>query len=352
MGQNEGEVFVAGVAGAGFLGRGEGVPCLTIMSRNLYLGADTSVVLGAYMDGPGALVARAGDFLRQVQANDFRERAVLLVDEIQRNRPDFVGMQEVVRVVHRVGGVEKTTDFLVVLEAELERRSLPYTFLPPQENTRVRLPLNGVEELSFLDRLAVLVHEDLPVTSVSKGGFQATQPTPGGILLRRGWIRVVAEIDGAPVRLVNTHLEVQPFADCQARQVEELLGEVVADSKVPTFLFGDFNSNAEGSEGDPTWTSAYQSIVSRGFTDLWAHSGEDRPGLTCCHGDDLARPGGAFDQRIDFVFSRGVGRAEGADPIESLLVGTDPDVRSGPAGLWPSDHAGLVVRVPINSLRP
>jgi hypothetical protein len=39
--------------------------------------------------------------------------------------------------------------------------------------------------------------------------------------------------------------------------------------------------------------------------------------------------------RIDYVFSRG-----GLKAGDATLVGADPNSRT-PAGLWPSDHAGL-----------
>jgi endonuclease/exonuclease/phosphatase family metal-dependent hydrolase len=333
-------------------------PSLTVMTRNLYLGADTSIVLGSLMDGPEAMVTQAKEVFRQIQANRFHERAEVLVDKIEEARPDIVGMQEVVRAIHRKHGVETVTDFLLILEAELERRGLPYTFLPPQENTEVHLSLNGDEEVRFQDRIAVLVHQELPVTTVARGMFRATQPTPGGIVLRRGWLRVEVEVQGEVFHFVNTHLEVQPFAECQALQVRELMDEVVGAVEIPTFLFGDFNSNAQGTPGDPTWTPAYGEILEAGFRDMWHISmgGEDAEvggkgsGYTCCHEGDLSAPGGKLNQRIDFIFQRGL-RWNGPAPTMGR-IGLDSGKMSSPNGLWPSDHAGLVVAIPFGDLGP
>ena len=64
------------------------------------------------------------------------------------------------------------------------------------------------------------------------------------------------------------------------------------------------------------------------------------PGLTCCEQADLLNPRPTFDQRIDFIFGRDL--PAGAVPIRREVVGDRPGDRTG-AGLWPSDHAGVVV---------
>ena len=46
-----------------------------------------------------------------------------------------------------------------------------------------------------------------------------------------------------------------------------------------------------------------------------------------------------FDERIDHVLTR-----PGFGHLTNKIVGTDPANRT-PGGLWPSDHAGLIVGI-------
>jgi len=343
--------------------KGEG-SILTLMSRNLCLGADTIDVLRALVEGPEILIPAAKEVWGQAQATDFRQRVVALVDEIEEARPDLIGIQEGVEVAHLQPGWDQVTDFVLVMGEELERRSLPYFFLTSQENTSVTLPLGPGEELRFTDRLAVIVHRDFPYSGFRKGTYRATQMPGGGIEMRRGWIRVDAELDGAPYHFITTHLEIQPFAQAQALQAKELLKEVVGGLEGATVLLGDFNSNAAGSAGDPTWTSTYEEVLAAGFKDLWLLANPDGldPGFTCCHDVDLKNPVPAFDQRIDFIFWRPSGWMDEGEPangpgafpgsLSVRTIGADPTKRTDPSGLWPSDHAGLVAELRLRSLQP
>src|SRR5204863_2254681 len=65
---------------------------LTVMTRNLYLGADLSPGINA-TDLQG-LVNGAGVILNQVDDNKFPTRAKGLAKEILATKPDLVGLQE------------------------------------------------------------------------------------------------------------------------------------------------------------------------------------------------------------------------------------------------------------------
>jgi len=67
---------------------------ITVMTRNLYLGANLDPILQAksFPDALGAVATR----WQLVQANDFRVRARAIAHEIQTARPDVVGFQELV----------------------------------------------------------------------------------------------------------------------------------------------------------------------------------------------------------------------------------------------------------------
>lgn len=352
------------------LGTALGHKPLTVMSRNVYFGGDIQPVLAVGFSDLELLTSVAAGVWAEVQANDFSERAVALVDEIEAARPDVIGLQELARFltleldlgtgIFEIVGV---MDFQEILEAELRNRNLPYSFVGVQENTTVGVPVEGMDfgggfvptrmvQLTIRD--AMLVRQGLNVRRVTQGNYQAVMdlgldPFGHPIELKRGWVMVETKVNGVPHHFLNTHMEIQPFFWVQEQQAQELLSEIVADLGGVTVLMGDFNSDAEGTVGDPGWTATYGEITSAGFDDAWAlaHSNGDSDGLTCCHASDLKNPDPTFTQRIDFVFLRGSNLKGPNDDIypghvDVEIIGADPGLRTTPNGLWPSDHAGLV----------
>jgi endonuclease/exonuclease/phosphatase family metal-dependent hydrolase len=77
---------------------------------------------------------------------------------------------------------------------------------------------------------------------------------------------------------------------------------------------------------------AYELARAGGFDDAWprAHPGGP-PGLTCCHAPALDDPTDHLRSRIDLILTRG-----------DLDVTAAATVGDFAAGLWPSDHAGVV----------
>lgn len=65
-------------------------PQVTVMTRNLYLGAD----VGVAMDLIPNLSAAAQFMWDQVKATDFNKRAPKLAAEVIAARPDVIGIQE------------------------------------------------------------------------------------------------------------------------------------------------------------------------------------------------------------------------------------------------------------------
>lgn len=342
---------------------------LTIMTRNLYHGGDISPVLAVGFSDLEVLAGVAAGIWAEVQANDFHERVVAVVDEIAENRPDIVGFQELAEFLVfdlnlATGSFEPAglIDFKAILEEELSARGLPYAFVATQVNTSVQVPVAGMGtgagfiptrlvQLTVQD--GVLVRRGLKLEGVSQGHYDAVVPLgvdPFGnpIEFKRGWIMVDSKYNGVPYHFVNTHLEIQAFAPFQELQTQELLNEVAADLDGVTVLMGDFNSNAAGTPGDGSWTSTHDAILSAGFDDAWSmvNPGEGPGGLTCCQASDLRNPVTGFYQRIDFIFLRAVGQRGNHSVLPGFIdvdiVGEEQGDRTYPNGMWPSDHGGVV----------
>lgn len=339
----------------GLSSRGGQAQPLAVYTQNLFHGGDTEPILTLDFDDLPAVVQEASVFWGDVEASDFPQRAIAIVDELEARMPHVVAFQEVFEVVTRdaafqpIGGL----DMLEVIEAEIRNRSLPYVTDVVQNNTSVTLPMGldpglpGVSLwLSVTDRVVSLRRSDVELLEVDQGEYAARLPL-GPVTLTRGWARQSVVHAGETYHFVNTHLEVQQLAPLQIGQASELLNSVVAGLEGVTIIAGDLNSNAAGEPGDPSWTPTYSDFLSGGFIDLWdvaPPANRDPLGLTCCH-DKTLTGDSPFEQRLDFVLVRS-SRAENdrwarmRGHFRADITGEeDRDRTSG--GLWPSDHAGI-----------
>jgi endonuclease/exonuclease/phosphatase family metal-dependent hydrolase len=324
-------------AGAAPAERALGSSDITGMTRNLFLGTGFEPLFG--VSTPAGLALAISQLWANVQATDFRQRAVEIADEIARTQPDVVGLQEA--VLWRTQAPSDFTDtpatgvvfdFIEILRTELQKRGLSYTAVAVGTNIDVEFPLTLSNiDVRLTDRDALLVRAGLKVTNPQVHPFQAVLTIPNpmfALSLPRSWQSADVEIGGQTVRVANTHLEPVD-AEVQAAQAKELV-DGLKGSPHPVLLLGDFNSKADRSS-----TPSYGLIADAGYTDAWAavHPGE--PGLTCCHATNLTNPTPTLDERIDIVFGRGL------EPVSAEVVGEDPADRTA-SGLWPSDHAGVV----------
>jgi endonuclease/exonuclease/phosphatase family metal-dependent hydrolase len=316
---------------------------LTVMTRNLYVGSSFSSALTAQT--PAEFVQGVSTIWANVRRTDFRTRAKLIADEIAANRPGIVGIQEASRWERAESGssLEPVADYLQILLDELRARGLSYRAATVVSGFTVTAPAfedGRPVTLRLTDRDAILVRTDLrslDISSASGANFAArlSVPTALGFAIDvpRMWTQVDGTFEGRRFRLVNTHLDPDSPA-VQVAQARELLAGPYATDR-PLIAVGDFNSAADGSS-----TASYGVLTGAGLLDAWEGAG----GFTCCQAELLDNPASQLNERIDLVLT-----GTGARAKDAHLIGALPEVRV--AGLWPSDHAGVVAGIKIGSAR-
>lgn len=242
---------------------------LTVMSRNIYLGADVSVALELIPDMPAA----AQFMWDQVAQTDFSKRAPALAAELAREQPDVVAVQEATTWFCRpsfFGSSTAVFDFTaqlleatattgveyVMAERDGEEAFNPGYSIPVLPYlTTVRdpgtfQPLFGTDEAAcgFTIGDALLVRSDLAdsVTAVGSGDYESKYAVvPVAFEIDRGYTWADISLPQGAVRVVTTHLESvwdAGSAPVSALQASELV-RVTQDWEMPLVVIGDFNSD-------------------------------------------------------------------------------------------------------------
>jgi endonuclease/exonuclease/phosphatase family metal-dependent hydrolase len=348
---------------------------LTVMTRNLYLGADIQRPLRAVagLTDPNAIIlalAHANAETREiVDQTSFPTRAGLLTKEIARTAPDVISLQEV--ALWRHGDLELNAnlgvpnaeavdyDYLKILLADLHAAGLNYYAASVQEESDVEAPsFSGspagadAQDVRLTMRDAVLVNADAhDVTVVDTGGGHyspastLTIPLAGkNMVFTRGYAWADLTVGAKRVRFIATHLEAfgSNFALGQAK---ELLAGPASKPGTTTIIACDCNSdplNASLSNG-VEHRAPYQWIVSHGFTDEWLQWKPANQGFTSGFSERVNDPDNSkIDHRIDMIFAR----TPSGKPLAvtaGQVTGTSPSDQDLSSGLWPSDHGGVVL---------
>jgi len=353
-------VFAAGcsdssVTGPAPLGRVVAVPTvagapaatrITVMTRNLYIGADVDLVIGALLTpDPNDDLAALQVAIATLSTTDFPARAAALADEIARMRPHVVGLQEVEDLHIHLGALGLPVDidqnFLEILLDSLAARGVT-TYAVAGQVTNITATL-FFGAITLFDHEAILVDADRVAVGphVIERNFQHNLPLSlTGVDFKRGWVQIDARIAGSPglaITIANTHLESGSgglFPDLRREQALELVRSV--GPARPAILLGDFN--------DPPGSPMYDVITGARFTDAWAALQPGVSGFTCCEVADLSNGVATLTSRFDDVFMRGIAGPEGSLIGQITIVGDQSSDRvPGPAyPIWPSDHAGVV----------
>ena len=339
----------------GFLtGCASSKPVVTILTQNLYMGFD-AVALLERPTPPNVEAAFA-----EVAASDFAARAAALAEEIADEPPDLIALQEAVLFRTQEPGdllrgsfVPNATavayDFVAILIDALADRGLTYAVAGSVTNVDIEMPGAG-RDIRLTDRDVILARSGpgsrgLRVSNVREESYAATFDAPGAlgaIPIARGWVAADVAIEGAAFRFVTTTLEsLEVYAgiapEVQEAQASELLAVPLAGA-LPVVFAGDVGSAAAGSGFA---TPSYGRLIEAGLADAWVAARPDAQGFSCCRAPGLDEGESSLDVRLDVVLYRG-----DFTVADARLVGDEPGAIAG-AVRWPSDHAGVVVRLEL-----
>jgi endonuclease/exonuclease/phosphatase family metal-dependent hydrolase len=364
-------------AGAAAKKTGKGTK-LTVMTRNLYVGADVTTAFEA--NSVDELVNTAGEIVKQVHATKFPSvRAASIAAEIKKRKPDLVGLQEVawwrtapVDLNAALGtpsasqtdplGGDFLADLLKAVNSGGKRKKgVRYKAVVVNVNTGidVEVPVNddgngsGLAGADHNERLtvgdAILVRKGVGIKTrhPRSGTYETLLRVPGvkDFDLRRGWTAVDVKARGRSFRFVNTHLEsgdrqgtnqtnlgtTLGRGEIRAAQATQLAGPGgAARSKKPVILLGDINSDDDTVPNDGD-RNAYTALRAAGFRERSTANP-----LSCCLNDPFLVGGpnsiNDFDHQVDHVLTN-TGKIK--------FVKGYVDGRAPVNGLYPSDHAAV-----------
>jgi endonuclease/exonuclease/phosphatase family metal-dependent hydrolase len=317
-------VAVALVAPAGLAPAAAQARDVTVMTRNVYLGANLIPLATAPAD---QFRQTASGVFDSVAAGDPNGRMRLIAGEIAKARPDLVGLQEV--SLWRTGTTAPATtvayDFSGAILARLRQLHAGYRLAVLERGFNVEGPTDKGFDVRLTLGDEILVRKGVKVSHVRAGVFehQLTIPTQGigPVVATRGWNALDAQVGKVKLHFVNTHLEAYD-PSVRAAQAKELAAGPLK-SKRTTILVGDLNSGPNLPQAPDRL--AYAAIAKAGFKE------ERTAKFNCCLGDDLKS--GGWDHNVDHIMARPKVRL-----VRSSITGTETTA----AGLHPSDHGGVV----------
>lgn len=307
---------------------------ISVLTWNAYVGTNVDAIVEALSTGdPDVYVPVLMAQLDTLLLTDWPARAAAIADEIAARRPEAVGLQEISTFDLSAVGMG-TLEFLPIFEAALADRGLNYEVAGSVLNIDAE-PMPG---LGLKDYDVLFVDADrVTVLSVEARNFEFNLGEFGGVEFIRGFVLARVDIEGVEYTIVSTHLESNlgpyEFDELRYAQALEIVTEIGAAERA--IVMGDMN--------DEAGTLMHQVYLGAGFADTWAALRGNAPGFTCCHLPALTNATVDFDERIDYVFARGLGHPVAGLQGKIDILGNVPSDRiEGPEyWIWPSDHAGL-----------
>jgi hypothetical protein len=327
---------------------------LRVMTYNLNEGTDYQQVQG--VTTLTQFLLGVGQIITQVRATNPPERMQAIATQILAARPTLISLQEADQ--WSTGPFNPSTgtcgpmqmefdmlrDLMNALQAggghyEVAVQAQQYAFPP----TPGLIPPATFVCAAVMNYNLILARTDLDPEDFQWSNSQSAQfvhivtlPTPIGPLpLPRVWVSVDAQFHGHAFRLIGTHLEPVP-------QFKQLQGAELragpANTSLPVIVAMDSNAQAFPFPQDPT----YLDFMAAGYNDTWSTLFPLAPGLTCCQAELDNNPISQLSARIDLILTLGNIR-----PKNAAIFGADPFSKT-PSGLWPSDHAGVAVRLKVS----
>ena len=362
-------------------------PTLTVMSRNIYLGADVGVALDLIPNMPAA----AQFMWDQVNKNDFSKRSIALAAEIKEYQPDVIGLQEATIWYCKKNAWSKKTEVFNFTDQLLEALGGDYVLASKDGKTAFN-PGYSISPIPFLTmvkdetRFQKLFGQDRAACGFQIGDALAIKKSLASQVIRvgnteykdsysivptlmtiyRGYTWADIYIADAPVRFVSTHLESiwdENKVPNAAKQANQLIADL-KDTNMPIVVIGDFNAdprdprpaNAANPGLQPTASdecpagdskcNAYRLMVEAGFNDAGPDSsdpttytwgmdalltGPDPDRLNA--GQSMGNEYG-FTDRLDYIFTK-----NGVDVTTSQIIGYKAP--------YATDHAGVFAEFTI-----
>lgn len=357
---------------------------VTVMTRNLYLGADIFRVVDAAAN-PTSVPGVVAEVYQIMLETNFWARAEAIADEIAATRPQVIGLNEVETFCIQTPGdfmagnpIKASTvviDFYKVLDAALKARGLHYQAFKVT-NADVELPMLDYASPTYLSDVRMIDHDYILVQSgnaaalKTAGNYAVNLQLPIGpvtVSFNRGYVVVDVNIKGEDYRIACTHPEVRSspgsvFRYVQSKQVQELLAvldSLSAADPEPVIMVGDFNSSPEdvaGNYNHPVYgplpyVPPYMQATAAGYLDSWLlQNRRHDEGYTSGFDEFVSSPDPSMlDTRIDLIFldllDLRVDRVKCdvvGDELSDMIPNPDPTPYYTGPYLWPSDHAGVV----------
>jgi hypothetical protein len=316
-------------------------------------------------------VEAAGRVLREVRATQPHARMRALAAQVAAAAPALVSVQALGRwstgtlALHglRCGPLKVDIDMLDALLRALRGLGAPYRVaaqavqfeLPPLP---ARVAPGELRCVQASERTVILARADLPRgpagwSRPQSGRLDAPAPpptvaaAPGSAHLGvwpggRAWASVDLRVQGRSLRFMGAQLaRLDPFSPDERRPDGELLRTLADASPLPVVLALATGARA----APPPPDEVHVDFLAAGYRDAWAQALPDAPGATCCQAPSLDNADSQLWRRTDLLWLRGAVRARAA-----AVVGAAEADRTS-AGLWPSDHAGVVVDLVLEPAR-
>jgi len=363
------------------------VPSVTVMSRNIYLGAD----VGRALEFIPNLPAAAQYMWDQVKQTDFSKRVKILAAEINQSAPDVIGLQEATvwyckkyswskkveifnfteQLLDELGGKYKlaSKDGVTSLNPGFSINPIPFLTKVNDEQIFREVFGRSSADCGFEtgDALLVKKSKSLEVIKVGNSEYEANYPiVPTMMTIYRGYSWADIRVSGVPTRFVTTHLESlwdENKVPNSAKQAMQLVSDL-SNTKMPLIVMGDFNADPRDPRPKDQPNPGEQPVVSRtcpansatcnaylimiraGYQDSGPDSFDPKFftwGMNALlTGADSKRVAAAksmgnnygFTERLDYIFSK-----NGTESSSSQIIGIQGD--------YGSDHAGVVATIAL-----